>query len=102
MLTFTNHSAACLSCIICHVLLFPPPPPVCPADSRLYGGVHFRSANDDGLKLGRLVGAKVFDRIQPAAGSKAAGSKATTESAAKPAASGRRLLAWHFRTVHTL
>lgn len=37
-----------------------------PADSRLYGGVHFKSSNVDGLKLGRLVASKAFDRIQPA------------------------------------
>jgi hypothetical protein len=32
-------------------------------DSRMFGGVHFPSANADGLKLGRLIGAQVFDRI---------------------------------------
>lgn len=35
------------------------------ANSRLLGGVHFRSANNDGLKLGRLVASKVYDQIQP-------------------------------------
>lgn len=34
-------------------------------DSRLYAGLHFPSANADGLKLGRLVGGKVFDKITP-------------------------------------
>ncbi|WIA08243.1 hypothetical protein OEZ85_007688 [Tetradesmus obliquus] len=32
-------------------------------DSRTFGGVHFPSANADGLKLGRIIGGKVFDRI---------------------------------------
>jgi len=35
------------------------------ADSRLYAGVHFNAANYDGLKLGKLVASKVYDRIQP-------------------------------------
>jgi hypothetical protein len=32
-------------------------------DSRMFGGVHFPSANADGLKLGRIIGAKVFGSI---------------------------------------
>lgn len=32
-------------------------------DSRVYAGLHFGSANDDGLKLGRLVADKVYDQI---------------------------------------
>lgn len=32
------------------------------ADSRTYGGVHFPSANYDGLKLGKLIASKVYDR----------------------------------------
>ena len=34
-------------------------------DSRLYGGLHFPSSNADGLKLGRLVAGKAFDKITP-------------------------------------
>ncbi|WIA40182.1 hypothetical protein OEZ86_013574 [Tetradesmus obliquus] len=33
--------------------------------SRLYGGVHFPSANNDGLKVGEVVAAWVWDRVQP-------------------------------------
>jgi hypothetical protein len=51
--------------------------------------VHFRSANEDGLKLGRLAAAKVFDRIKPIP-AKAAG---TTSEAGKKPATGRRLMA---------
>ncbi|KAF8062070.1 hypothetical protein HT031_004330 [Scenedesmus sp. PABB004] len=57
-------------------------------DSRLFGGVHFTSANDDGLKLGRLIAGKAFDAWPGATGSiKAAsasggGGGAKTESAA--------------------
>jgi hypothetical protein len=32
-------------------------------DSRIFGGVHFPAAVADGLKLGRIVGAQVFDRV---------------------------------------
>jgi hypothetical protein len=32
-------------------------------DSRLFGGVHFPSSNADGLKLGRIIGAHVFEHI---------------------------------------
>lgn len=31
----------------------------------MYAGVHFPSANYDGLTLGKLVASKVYDRIQP-------------------------------------
>lgn len=57
------------------------------ADSRLLAGVHFKSANDDGAKLGKLVASKVFDRIQPAKG---AGSNKAAVAAEKGSA-GRRL-----------
>ena len=40
--------------------------------SRLWGGVHFHSADTDGLTLGRLVASKVFDRVPPANQSKVA------------------------------
>lgn len=60
----------------------------CPADSRLYAGVHFRSANDCGAKLGQLIAGKVFDRIQPAKGSKQA-----AVASEKGAAGGRRMRA---------
>ncbi|GBF97096.1 hypothetical protein Rsub_10107 [Raphidocelis subcapitata] len=40
-------------------------------ESRLWGGVHFRSANEDGVKLGRQVAGEVFDTI----GSKKGGSR---------------------------
>eukprot|EP00878_Enallax_costatus_P019579 GHUV01020660.1.p1 GENE.GHUV01020660.1~~GHUV01020660.1.p1 ORF type:complete len:102 (+),score=28.02 GHUV01020660.1:819-1124(+) len=32
-------------------------------DSRMYAGLHFPSANADGLKLGRLLASSVFDKI---------------------------------------
>jgi hypothetical protein len=32
------------------------------AMSRLYGGIHFRSDNDEGLRLGRAVGRRVIER----------------------------------------
>lgn len=32
-------------------------------DSRLYGGIHFRFDNDNGLSLGRAIGTFVLDRI---------------------------------------
>lgn len=32
------------------------------AMSRLYGGIHFRSDNDEGLKLGRRIGALIADK----------------------------------------
>jgi hypothetical protein len=54
---------------------------VCPADSRIFGGVHFRSAVEDGLTVGRLAAGKVIDRIKPLPGS-----KATTKTAEQPAA----------------
>jgi hypothetical protein len=31
--------------------------------SRLYGGIHFRSDNDEGLKLGRRVGRLILERL---------------------------------------
>lgn len=34
------------------------------AMSRLYGGIHFRSDNEEGLKLGRLIGAQVVAMYQ--------------------------------------
>lgn len=34
------------------------------AASRLWGGIHFRSDNDDGLELGRAVGTLVIERIR--------------------------------------
>lgn len=33
------------------------------AESRLLGGIHFRSDNDEGLKLGRRVGERVLQRV---------------------------------------
>jgi hypothetical protein len=33
------------------------------AMSRLYGGIHFRGDNDEGLKLGAAIGRKVCDRL---------------------------------------
>jgi hypothetical protein len=32
------------------------------AMSRLYGGIHFRSDNEEGLRLGRRVGRRVLER----------------------------------------
>ncbi len=32
------------------------------AMSRLYGGIHFRSDNDEGLRLGRAVGRRAVER----------------------------------------
>jgi hypothetical protein len=66
----------------------------CPADSRLFAGVHFKSANEDGLKLGRLAAGKVFDRIKPLPASKA-GSPAAAGSGAEQVrpATGRRMMA---------
>lgn len=57
------------------------------ADSRMYAGVHFRSANVDGGKLGKLVADKVFERIQPAKGS------SNSAVASEKGAAGRRLMA---------
>ena len=34
------------------------------ADSRLYGGIHFRSDNEEGLRLGRQVGRAVVERLR--------------------------------------
>lgn len=65
-----------------------PPLPRASTDSRLYAGVHFRSANEDGLKLGRLAAAKVFDRIKPVS---ARATGITSEAGKKPA-TGRRLM----------
>lgn len=58
----------------------------CPADSRLYAGVHFRAANDDGAKLGQLVAGKMFNRIQPTKQAKQA-----AVASEKGAAGGRRM-----------
>jgi hypothetical protein len=33
--------------------------------SRLYGGIHFRSDNEEGLKVGRRVGARALARLSP-------------------------------------
>jgi len=33
------------------------------ADSRIYGGIHIKPDNDDGLKVGRYIGNKVWDKI---------------------------------------
>lgn len=63
------------------------------ADSRLYGGVHFRSANVDGERLGRLVGGKVFDQIKPLPGSRAAGGNAVAKEQGPKPATGRRMRA---------
>lgn len=54
--------------------------------------MHFRSANEDGLKLGRLIGGKVFDRFQPAKGS-SQGTVSTEKGTAAAAAHGRKLRA---------
>jgi hypothetical protein len=35
------------------------------ADSRVYAGAHFRFANDDGLRIGRLIAARAMTRVQP-------------------------------------
>ena len=53
-------------------------------DSRLFGGVHFPSANADGLKLGRLVGARVFEAF-PGGGSSGTSGGSTAKA-------GRRLM----------
>jgi len=53
--------------------------------------VHFRSANEDGLKLGRIAGAKVFDRIKPLPTNSK--QPATTTEQAKRPATGRRFKA---------
>jgi hypothetical protein len=34
------------------------------ADSRLYGGIHYRFDNDDGVAMGRCVAQKIIDRVQ--------------------------------------
>jgi len=39
------------------------------ADSRIYGGIHFRSSCRDGLVIGRKIGAQVFEKfLRPAGG----------------------------------
>jgi hypothetical protein len=58
------------------------------AESRLLAGVHFRSANEDGAKLGKLVASKVFDRIQPAKGGSSKAAVASEKGTA-----GRRMRA---------
>jgi len=37
--------------------------------SRLYGGIHFQAGDLDGRKLGRLVGTKVWNKVQSLIGS---------------------------------
>lgn len=77
---------------ICLMLL---PTTILPqTDSRLYAGLHFNSSNTDGLKLGRLVGAKVFDLIQPITAKKSAAATAAPTTQPDKKAAGRRLLAW--------
>ena len=37
------------------------------ADSRIYGGIHFRSSCEDGLVIGRKIGSHVFENfLRPA------------------------------------
>lgn len=73
----------------------------------MYAGVHFPSSNVDGLKLGRLVASKVFDRVQPKGAVVTQQRKAAVAGAAKPPAAvsteaayrksadaGRRLMHW--------
>lgn len=74
----------------------------------MYAGVHFPSGNEDGLKLGRLVASKVFDRVQPkgavltqqrkaaaVAGAAKPTAAVSTEAAyRKSTAAGRRLMHW--------
>lgn len=43
------------------------------AQSRLWGGIHFRGDNDEGLRLGRAVGLEVVQRAQTGAGGHRAG-----------------------------
>jgi hypothetical protein len=39
------------------------------SDSRIYGGIHFRSSCRDGLVIGRKIGAQVFEKfLRPAGG----------------------------------
>jgi hypothetical protein len=64
-------------------------------DSRMYGGVHFPSANADGLALGRLVAGRVLAKMNSAGSS--SGTATTTEKSST--AQGRRrhqrlLLGW--------
>jgi hypothetical protein len=33
------------------------------SDSRIYGGIHFRSSCRDGLVIGRKIGAQVFEKF---------------------------------------
>lgn len=67
------------------------------ADSRVFGGLHFPSASDDGLAVGRLAAGKVIDRIKPLPGSKAAirpaEQPAATAAEKGKAVTGRRLRA---------
>jgi hypothetical protein len=67
------------------------------ADSRVFGGLHFPSASDDGLAVGRLAAGKVIDRIKPLPGSKAAirpaEQSAATAAEKGKAVTGRRLRA---------
>ncbi|MGE0132456.1 MAG: vanadium-dependent haloperoxidase [Blastocatellales bacterium] len=46
------------------------------ADSRVYAGIHFRTASNEGLKLGRKIGEHVFtDFLQPVIATRAAAPK---------------------------
>lgn len=79
-------------CLLSHTHTHPPQ-----TDSRLYAGLHFRSSNEDGAKLGKLVASKVFDRInKPAAAASKAAAVASEKGAA--AAAGRRLFAAVWRS----
>ena len=48
------------------------------ADSRVYAGIHFRSACEDGLVLGRKVGQRAVDALP------AAGAEVTAAGAERP------------------
>ncbi|EXI66585.1 MAG: PAP2 superfamily protein [Candidatus Accumulibacter adjunctus] len=45
------------------------------AMSRLYGGIHFRSDNSEGLRLGRAVGRRVVERSLGGAGADSGGGR---------------------------
>jgi hypothetical protein len=44
--------------------------------SRLLGGIHFRSDNEEGLKLGRRIGERVVARMSSASAPQRAGTDA--------------------------
>lgn len=81
-MTYTAQNSVYITCLCMHF-----------ADSRLYAGVHFRSANEDGLALGRLAGGKVYDRIKPLAASKSTSTAAATAAEKGKPATGRRMRA---------